>query len=146
MLRSLSLLLLTASLAACGGSDQASDRKGVANTVRAYLDAVADRDGARACRLLTVEAQLRIVQTRQVHAGPHLSPEGCARVIDTYTPIFGVKPLRSGKVSSIVVEGETARAQVGTFPVTLTKVAGEWKLAVSGVATSLGDRPPLQAD
>lgn len=113
--------------------------------MRNYLDAVADRDGVRACGLLTLEAQLRIFQTRQVHVGPDHAAQGCARVIDSYTPIFGVKPLERVTVSAIVVQGQTAHAQAGTFPVKLRKVEGEWKLSVSGLATSLGDRPPLQA-
>ena len=139
----LCLALASASLGACvGGGD---DDK-VEDTVRGYLAAVADRDGDRACRFLTRDAQLRAFRTRRAHAGADHPAEACASVVESFGPLYGPARVRRVEVSRIEVEGDRAQARAGGFPVKLEKAEGQWKISVAGLAQEIGDTPPGRQD
>jgi hypothetical protein len=129
--------LLLVLLAACGGSEGDSER--VADVVRDYLRAAADRDGERACALLTREAQLRSFEFGRVHAAPDHPGEACASVFESYHPLTGEERVRRASVSGVEVRGNRAEARAGGQRVKLEKVGGEWKLAVAGVADRVRD-------
>ncbi len=132
------LALLLASFAACGESDEGE----VADAVRGYLAAVADRDGRRACAFLTPEAQLRVFRARRAHAGADHPAEACATVVESFGALHGVGRLRRVGISRIEIQGGRARAHADGVPIKLEKVAGTWKLAVSGVGQDVGDTQP----
>ena len=136
----LCLALPLAGLGACGGGDE--DKVG--DVVRGYLDAVADRDGKRACAFLTRDAQLRTFRRRRAHAGADHPAEACATVVGTFGPLFGVGRIRDVDVNRIAVDGDRARARAAGFRVRLEKVEGEWRLSVSGLAQRIGDTPPAE--
>jgi hypothetical protein len=92
-----SLLLLVAAvapLAACGGDDGDStgktqlakegDRKGAESTVRDYLRALVDKDGAAACSKLTSEYQRSVVKQNAAFAKAK-GIDTCEELIDTLT-------------------------------------------------------------
>ena len=134
-------MLALASLAACGGGGESDDAK-IGEVVRSYLAAVADRDGKRACALLTREAQLRTFRRRRAHAGSDHPAEACASVVASFGGLYGPGRLRRVTVSRITVTGDRARARADDLPVRLAKVEGDWKIAVSGLAQDVGDTPP----
>lgn len=134
------LALALAPLGACGGGDD----EAVGDAVRGYLAAVADRDGKRACTLLTRDAQLRTFRTRRAHAGTDHPAQACAAVVASFGPLYGVERVRRVAVSGIAVEGDRAKARADGFEVELEKAEGEWKLARSGLAQDIGDRPPRE--
>ena len=136
------LLLLGAWLAGCGGGGGESDREEVADAVRGYLEAVADRDGDAACALLTREAQLSVFRAKRAHAGADHPGEACANVVRSFGPLYGRGRLRGVAVSRVEVDGERAQARADDVAVKLEKVSGEWKLAVPGVGQAVGDTPP----
>lgn len=136
----LALALALAPLGACGGRED----EAVGDAVRAYLAAVADRDGKRACGLLTRGAQLRTFRTRRAHAGADHPSQACAAVVASFGPLYGVERVRGVAVSRIAVEGDRAKARADGFAVKLVKVDGEWKLARSGLAQDIGDTQPRE--
>ncbi len=127
-----------ASLAACGGGEE----EDAGDVVRDYLAAVADRDGPRACRLLTRKAQLRVFRRRRAHAGRDHPGQACATVVESFGPLYGRGRLRRAEVSEVSVKGDRAEARADRFPVKLVKVKDEWKITVSGLAQNVGDSPP----
>lgn len=137
------LLLLVALVAGCGGGG--SDRARVADAVRGYLGAIADRDGHGACELLTRDAQLSVFRTKRAHAGADHPAQACATVVRSFAPLYGPARLRGVTVSQIKVDGDRARARADGVPIELERVSGEWKLSVSGVGQAVGDTPPRQS-
>ena len=137
------LALALATLGACGGGESEDGK--VRDAVRGYLSAVADRDGRRACRFLTREAQLRTFTTRRAHAGRDHPAQACAAVVASFGPLYGRGRLRRVTISRIAVTGDRARARADGFRVRLEKVRGDWKIAVSGLAQGIGDTQPRQS-
>jgi hypothetical protein len=133
-------VLVLASLGGCGGGESEDEK--VADAVHGYLAAVADRDGRRACRFLTREAQLRTFTRRRAHAGRDHPAQACAAVVGSFASLYGPGRIRRVTVSRIAVAGDSARARADRFRVRLEKVQGDWKLAVSGLAQDIGDTPP----
>jgi hypothetical protein len=141
-IRPLLLCALGLVLIASSGCGQ-SDSEEVESVLHGYLNALAARDGPRACGFLTREAQLRSFRLNRVHAAPDHPAQACASVVqDGFFPGYGFKRLRSASISAIEVDGDRAQAKADGFSVKLEKVGGEWKLAVSGIGNRVGDSPP----
>lgn len=130
-------MLVLALLSACGRSEG----EDVADAVSGYLAAAADRDGERACGLLTRKAQRRVFRLRRAHAGLDHPAQACASVVRSFGPLYGSERLRRLEVSDIEIDGDRAAAKVDGFPVKLLKTAGRWRLT-SGIAQKIGDAPP----
>ena len=134
------LALALVLLAGCGGGGGGGDEVG--DVVREYVAAVADRDGKRACALVTRDAQLRIFRSRRVHAGEDHPDQACAAVVESFGPLYGVGRLKGVEVTDVEVDGDRAEARADGFPVRLVKDAGEWKIASVGLAQRIGDSQP----
>lgn len=136
-------LLAAASLfaAGCGGGGGGGgdDAEAVERVVSGYLAALAAGDGARACGLLTENAQLGVFEFERVHANPDHPGEACAAVASEYDAGADRDALRSASVGEVVVDGSDAGAVVEGVPVKLRLVEGEWRIDVFGLARDVAE-------
>jgi hypothetical protein len=130
-------LLAALALAApgCGGRDDGEIR----DALTGYLDAVADRDGSRACGYLTENAQLGIFEFKLVHIAPHHPAAACAAIVERRAPSLAANSLRDVQIEQIEVDGDHATTQVGGHEAQLVKVDDEWKIDVFGLASDVAD-------
>jgi hypothetical protein len=119
-------------LAGCGGSGGGG---GPDDAVKAYLEALANNDGERACDLLTIDARAELVQD----AGT----TDCPALVDQFNQFLGgdADRLKDADVSGGSDDGNstavTATLDGRNVEVDLEKVDGEWRVDTGGVATLL---------
>lgn len=142
-----------AALAGCGGDGRGGDGRGaderaVAEAVRGYLAAVAERDGARACAHLTRNAQLGVFEFRRVHAAPDHPDEACAEVVRETAARLDEARLRDAAVEEVAVDGDRATARVAGAEALLRRVGGRWLIDAFGLAGDVGGggAAPLRLD
>jgi hypothetical protein len=128
--RQIACLLLIAVVAGCGGGDDdggktqlsaEGDRKGAEQTVRDYLRALVDEDGAKACSKLTPAYQQSVLKQNAEFARRQKA-DTCAELIDAITRVSGSvtfegQPLNAqsvGKLKLIVTVREGGREQNAT--------------------------------
>ncbi|MGZ5385952.1 MAG: hypothetical protein ACXWZV_00850 [Solirubrobacterales bacterium] len=125
------LVALALALAACGGDDDGGgdgggdDSEAVAETMRAYLTAYSEGDGAEACTHLTEGAQQALAESAKT--GKESCAEALSRPSGQGSDILG--PLIEGiDAEDVTVDGDTAELTIeGTpVPASLEKVDGEW--------------------
>jgi Putative lumazine-binding len=130
-------------LAGCGGGHKMSnDERAAAATLQSYLTAFAHRDYAGACARLTDDAKERIARRSRAPT-LQLNEAGCPNQLAglmSHVPlnqrnaVLGV--VADAEVESVEIDGDVATAKVkATFrghsetqPVSLTRVAGVWKV------------------
>jgi len=143
-----SLVLLAAcigALAACGGT---SDRDQILGTIRSYTEAVDRADHGAECRLLSVHAQVKLVETvRRLQAAPELvldrslNPTTCAQALQVWRGSAHKAKLtaQAGAFDNlsdvhVAVHGSRADANNLSLPVlagsvlSLVRVDGHWRL------------------
>ena len=121
------VLAACATLAACGGSDSDSIR----DTVRAYIQAVLDGDGQKACGLLTADASRSFVEQVASQTNTH----DCARAfsVEAATLSSSQKSVyRSAVLQQVTIKGTDATATVKfgttTTNIGLKRVGGDWRI------------------
>lgn len=136
------LMVLALALAACGDDDGGGDGGGddseaVAESMRAYLTAYSEGDGAEACTHLTDGAQQALAEFA-TKAGAGAS---CAEILSQPgqqgSDILG--PLIEGIDSEdVTVDGDTAELTIegAQVPATLEQVNGEWLITEAYVRES----------
>jgi hypothetical protein len=95
----------------CGGQ---SDADRIQQTVKTYLSALADGDGAKACDQLTGD-QTRAVVDHAITSLPELQASGCADALTKLSGSLGAdekQTLRDAKVTQVQVSGDSATAEV----------------------------------
>ncbi len=131
-------LVVATLIAACGDNGSSErDENRARLVVEGYLAAVAERDGIRACRYLTRNAQLGVFEFKRAHIGTDHPAAACAAAVRREGPRTGQDRLRTAKASDIRISGKRAEAQVGRYPVTLEKVGASWKIATFGLASDV---------
>jgi len=113
---------------ACGGSDESK----VEETVRTYLNGIADGDGQTACDQLTGAAK-RELTTALTELVPELNAASCEDAIDGLAENLGEderRVLRDADLN-VAVSGDSATATPteGTSDVKLEKADGEWLIS-----------------
>jgi hypothetical protein len=127
-------LAAVALLGGCGGSDEGGAGE-PADAISAYLTAVADNEGQRACDLLTVKARAQIVEVG--------GNSDCPALVDTFHTFLGAdaERLKGAEVKDVSIDGDMARASVElegqTAEVELKRVGDEWRIDTFGFAGSL---------
>jgi hypothetical protein len=130
-------LLAVAALAGCGGGGPKSDPDAIHDLLKGAANAVADRDGDKACGYLTPEAQQQVLQL----AGGAFDARDCPGVVKlvagTLAPLDR-KQIEDAEPQNIVVNGTTATAEVVTpsptdqgqsVQLTLQKIGDDWKVS-----------------
>jgi hypothetical protein len=118
-------------LAACGGA--AGSQPG--DAVKAYLSALADNDGPKACDLLTASARASLVEES--------GDADCPAFVDRLHLSLGADAarLKDVEVSEEDVNGDstTVIAELDGRPaeVALERVDGEWRIETGSVANEL---------
>ena len=116
--------------AGCGsGGEQGA----ITQTVKGYLSALANGNGAMACSELT-GAEARQFLDYVAQQDPQLSPTSCSEAISTLSGSLGgdeTAKLRNAQLTGIAVTGQSARAHVvgGTTTVHLSKAGGRWYIS-----------------
>lgn len=108
-----------------------SDRQAVRETVRKYLQAIGNGDGAAACDVLTEESAARV--PAQVKGfSEEVQGDTCDETITAFSAFYG-ESLDNPKVMNIKVSGDKATA-VGPLDeqAKLVKLDGEWKIEQYG--------------
>jgi hypothetical protein len=106
-----------------------NDRRAIGEAIDGYFEAVADKDGDRACNLLTDAGKDRLVQESRAIQGP----TECSPAAVAYADLYGTR-VKNVSVKEIVVRGDTASASVefpdlgSTENYELRRVDGEWKI------------------
>lgn len=119
--------VIAGSLAACGATSSTNASTPSA-TVKTYLSAAANGDGATACSVVAPAAQneaLKLARSQGIKAS------SCANLFSQLKAAMNAaqrSTLRNAKVSSVIVRGNTAtvRLKGGTTPATLEKSDGKW--------------------
>lgn len=127
------LVAIALGFSACGGGENDEIR----STVSGYLDAVAKRDGRRACSYLTENAQLGVFEFKLVHVAPDHPAEACAATVARQAAKRRANRLRDAEVDEIMVDGDHATAKVDGHEIKLENVDGAWKIAVFGLASDI---------
>ena len=135
--------LLILLLAGCGGGGPKSDPDAIHDLLKSAANAVADRDGDKACGYLTPEAQQQVLQL----AGGAFDAQDCPSVVKLVTGTLAPldrKQIEDAEPSHIAVTGLTATAQVTVpsstnqadvsvqlmvFQLTLQKIGEDWKIS-----------------
>ncbi len=117
---SLTLLVTVLALAACGGGEdpeeqRRANRDGAESTVRGYLTALVDKDGAQACARYTPEYRRSVLDQNRAFARQN-GVDDCAGLIDEITRAsrsisFEGKPLRRDTIGDL--EFKTSVRQAG---------------------------------
>ena len=122
------VLALALGLAGCGGDDPAEERKatrsGAESTVRGYLTALVDKDGAEACATFTPEYRRAVLRQNREFAREE-GVDDCAGLIDAITRA----------TPSVTFEGERlARDSVGKlrFRTSVLRSGAEHQATVTG--------------
>ena len=110
-------------LAACGGGDDdgaaksqlsnEGDAKGAETTVREYLRALVQKDGAKACGRLTPDYQRSIVEKNEEFARKHDSGT-CAELIDAITKTAGPATFEGQALNTATVDKIPLKVRVRT--------------------------------
>jgi hypothetical protein len=146
--RTLSLAILaTAALGVvgCGGDSGGDDESQVKDVVTSYANAIADRDGDKACGYMTEAAQKQVEA-----AGKALGADGCGEVIEKVTEDASDKEkdqLKDIEVTSVKIDGDRAVVQVKAAgetgdPSNLVKEDGDWKIDADNASS---ERPTATA-
>lgn len=116
----------------CGGK---SDEDRARATVKAYIGAVADGDGKKACDLLTGSGKRELVTAVNENL-PEVGTIECDQVIERMSSLFGSDELDQIKRTklNVAIHGNTGEAiaaqpDASTRPILLEKVGGDWKLS-----------------
>ena len=106
---------------ACGGGGS-SDEDQVKDTIKSYLSAIADGDGAKACDQLSTNGRTEIAQLgAQVGA----STIDCEQIVQQLSSVIGSEntdSLKNAQVSSVQINGNQATATVSGANVTPTLI------------------------
>ncbi len=112
-----------------GDATAVPDEEAVRTAIQDYLDAFVARDGARACDLLTEEAEQAFVDAIQ-------GQTDCASAFQTAAEQAGEVTLQAlglAEIGPVTIEGDRATSSVSVLgmeqSVTLERVDGEWKVA-----------------
>jgi hypothetical protein len=123
-------LLAALSLAACGGSSS-SDEKAVKHAVKTFYNALADKDGKKACDSISKKGKQRISS-----AGSRIGQkQSCSQVLGLVLSFGGgaLQQARNVKVGDVKIDGGKASATVSLgsrkSPVDLVKEDADWKLS-----------------
>ncbi len=122
----LTSVLLAITTVGCGGT---SDSSQVASTVKAFLTALANGNGTKACDQLTASQAQTVVQL--------LAQQGvtnCAAAVSRAASSLNAsdkQKLLNAKVVNVHVSGNSATADIqgGTQPATLSKAGGRWYIS-----------------
>lgn len=89
-------------LGGCGGSDEGNAGE-PADAANAYLTAIADNEGQRACDLLTVDARAQIAEVG--------GSSDCPALVDTFNTFLGgdAERLKDAEVKDVSVERQHLR-------------------------------------
>jgi hypothetical protein len=143
--RTLSAVVLSfAALAAagCGGSGGGGDDESqVKDALTNYTKAVADRDGDKACGLLTKDARTQIETLAKT-----MGTKNCADTLESVTKgasSSDLDKLGDIEITTVTVDGDkaTAKAKIAGEPETtanLIKEDGDWKVAPDGSGSGGG--------
>jgi hypothetical protein len=123
------LSILAIALAGCGGgSSPADDAK---STLKSYLDAFVNGDGAKACGLMSKGTRDQFVSRVKVLT----KTTDCTKAITTIRAAAGapaIDALKKTKISDVKVDGDTATAKLasgsGSTTTVLKKEGGDWKI------------------
>lgn len=161
MLRARTLPLAVLAVAAvvlpgCGGDSDDSgggggdDESQVGDVVAAYVAAVADHDGAKACGYLS-----KVMLAQFEEMASELKVDGCAGVMDKITGGASdthVNRVIIVEVSSVKISGNRATARMkvdsgNSSPASLVKESGVWKIAPdqAGSPQAATAQPPTVA-
>ena len=115
--------------AGCGGGEQSR----IQDTVRTYLNAVADADGKAACDQLTGEARRALVDSVRSQV-PELNVTTCQSAITTVAANLGAdetSSLKNVDFASVQIreDSATARPKGATGKAELRKINGEWYIS-----------------
>ena len=128
------LLVLALGAAACGSNkrEEAAARK----SVRELYSALAAKDGARVCRLLSRQGRREVERAIR---GPSGQKQTCANLFDFALNFSGgqLQNVGKAKVTDVSVDGDKAKAKVryrnNEGHVDLVKEGGRWKLSGLGL-------------
>jgi len=127
--------LAAAALLAGGCGSDEEDKKAVETTVRAYFNAFAAADGARACEELSTAARNRFTEAS---AAPDC-PSAIRKAREDPRVKRYLPDLASVEVESVRIEGEKATAEVrglgASTAVPLVKEGDSWKIEGATVAS-----------
>lgn len=131
-IRSVTLLALSAALAACGGGP--SDEDEASDTARAFLDAVADGDGRAGCEHLSDRGEAWVTTAANAFAGEFGEPaEGeCASSVERLAKEDGASGLATAEIKELRVRGVRAYAVVDSSFIPgleLERKGDSWKIA-----------------
>jgi hypothetical protein len=146
-MRPLRCLLVLTVLAGCGGSDpkSGSDREQVEQTIKGYMNGLADGDGEQACGHLTESAQGNIAT-----AGGANSCQEAVDGLKDALPDDDRQKLRAVRVTEARIDGSTAEARISTGsetppdPVPLEKTGDGWKIAGFPSGVQFGSQAEAQ--
>jgi hypothetical protein len=128
--------LLIVLLAGCGGAGPKSDPEAIAQLLKDAAQAVADRDGGKACGYLTPAAQQEVVRLGTAFGGAD-----CPRVVEAVTATLAPldrSQIKDAQPQNIAVTGTSATAAIvvpssadqgRVVQLTLQKVGADWKIS-----------------
>jgi hypothetical protein len=130
-------LIAIALVAGCGGGGPKSDPDQIGQLLKDAANAVADRDGSKACGYLTPEAQQQVVSL----AGSAFGGSDCASVVGLATATLAPldrKQIEDAQPQNISVTGAVATAQIAVpsannqsppVQLSLQKTTDGWKIS-----------------
>lgn len=140
-------------LAGCGEKEK-SDSDLVSETTSSYLSSLGNREYAKGCELLAASAKRDLIEYVSVQV-PELGTTECESVFKQLIELTdeqALEALKTAKVSSVKVMGDTATAEVvgATQTAKLAKVEGTWRISelefedVSADAAPEAETPPAE--
>ena len=116
---------MAVALSCCGGADEADTPE---RTIEAFMDALGDRDGKRACAELTDRGEYQFRAIMPLFLDPEKQFAACEDVVELISP--GSDAFSAVKVSGVRENGEraTATTEGGPGRVELRREDGDWKI------------------
>jgi hypothetical protein len=123
-------------LVGCGSAGPKSDPEQISQLLKDAANAVAGRDGGKACGYLTPEAQQQVVALGAAFGG-----SDCASIVNLATATLAPldrKQIEDAQPQNVIVNGTTATAEIALpsptdqrppVRVTLAKTADGWRIA-----------------
>jgi hypothetical protein len=133
-------VIAIALVAGCGGGGPKSDPDQISQLLKDAANAVADRDGSKACGYLTPEAQQQVVSLAAAAAA--FGGADCASIVKIATATLAPldrKQIEDAQPQNIAVNGPVATAQIAVasannqpsppVQLSLQKTSDGWKIS-----------------